>query len=609
MITFFVSPWKHITEPRLGVYKQENEYFILQVETDEVVLDSLNNKKSHKKFAIGRKIGLYVIIGIVAITAVSVWLVTGDKTSRNQSTSVVPQVEESKQISIDRFQTQFCGTDSIPNSGRYVSEIRLPGNCEMPLGIVVDTNEGKVWYLSTKNGSLGSYDLRQQIFEKERSVPTWPSRENPIGSSQVWTMKVDKYGNIWFTDEKQNSLWKYDPLSDTFETYNIPARSESFGSIYPVSIDFDANGNLYFVGIRSPSLWFGNTSEMSNNTSLGITEIPLPLDGFEGIDRDLISTGSIATDNDDNSVWITLLAFGYKGQIIRYDTTERAFYNYDLPRGLSSPVGIALEDSGNLWVTDHGTSMFFNFLRKNSNITEFVTSKPSERIFGGAEGFTSQAYTLPYWIHRSHDGSLWFNEHTGNKIAHFLPNNNSLIEYWIPSQNILFSQCDPQGVNICGIANALQLSVGSPYLNTTGGNTSLSEAPNNDEIWFTEWSENKIGRVESNRGLPYSVHTSPQEITIRKGDTASIDVFITPSSSASADRVNMTASTTFTPTGDFGNSTWSFSEDSLSLGNKTETVKFAVSPSTDLASGRYILMLGAQDSNITYLKAIAITIV
>jgi hypothetical protein len=34
-----------------------------------------------------------------------------------------------------------------------------------------------------------------------------------------------------------------------------------------------------------------------------------------------------------------------------------------------------------------------------------------------------------------------------------------------------------------------------------------------------------------------------------------------------------------------------------------------VSPSTDLASGRYILMLGAQDSNVTYLKAIAITIV
>lgn len=569
----------------------------------------MNNKKTRRKFAVNKKIAIYAIIGVIAISAVSVWLVSEDNTSQNQSTSIVPQVEESKQVSIDKFQSQFCGTDSIPNSNGYISEILLPGSCEMPLGIVVDNSDGKVWYLSTKNGSLGSYDLRQQKFEKERSVPTWPSRENPTGSSQVWTMKIDKDGNIWFTDEKQNSLWKYDPSSDTFETYKIPARSESFGSIYPVSIDFDAIGNLYFVGIRSPSLWFGNTSEMSNNTSKGLTEIPLPLQGFEGIDRDLISTGSIVTDNNDSSVWITLLAFGYKGQIIRYDTTDRTFYTYDLPHTLSSPVGIALEDSGNLWVTDHGTSMFFNFLQENRNITEFVTSKPSERIFGGAEDFSSLAYTLPYWIHRSDDGSLWFNEHTGNKIAHFLPNNNSLIEYWIPSQNVLFSQCDPQDVKICGIANALQLSAGSPYLNTAKGNTSRSEASNNGEIWFTEWSENKIGKVESKRGLPFSVHTSPQEITMRKGDTASIDVYVTPSSSVSADSVNMTASTTFTPTGDFGNSTWSFSENSLSLENKTETVKFAVSPSNDLASGRYIIMLGAQDSNVTYLKAIAITIV
>jgi virginiamycin B lyase len=570
----------------------------------------LDKKKARNKYAPNRKIVIYAIIGVVAITAVSAWLVMVDKPTRDLSTSVVPQVEESKQISIDRFQTQFCGTASKPNSNGYISEIRLPSNCEMPLGIVVDTNEGKVWYLSTKNGSLGSYNLREQRFEKERKIPVWPSRENPTDSSQVWTMKVDQHGNIWFTDEKQNSLWKYEPSSDTFETYKIPARSESFGSIYPVSLDFDAIGNLYFVGIRSPTLWFGNTSEMSNNTSQGITEIPLPLQGFEGIDRDLISTGSIVTDNNDKSVWISLLAFGHKGQIIRYDTTEQTFNTYDLPRRLSSPVGIALEDSGNLWVTDHGTSIFFNFLLDNRNITEFVTSKPSERIFGGAEGFSSQAYTLPYWIHKSDDGSLWFNEHTGNKIAHFLPNNNSLIEYWIPSQNILFSQCDPQGVNMCGIANALQLSVGSPSLGATSGNISSSEALKNDEIWFTEWSENKIGRVDSDRNLPFSVQTSPQEITIRKGDTASIDVIITPSTSVSEDRVNMTASATFTPTGDLGNSTWSFSKDSFLLEqNKTEIVKFVLSPSTDLATGSYVLMLGAQDSNIAYLKAVAINIV
>jgi virginiamycin B lyase len=58
---------------------------------------------------------------------------------------------------------------------------------------------------------------------------------------------------------------------------------------------------------------------MSNNTYKGITEIPLPLQAFKGVDRDLISTGSIAVDNKDKAVWITLLAFGYKGQILKYN--------------------------------------------------------------------------------------------------------------------------------------------------------------------------------------------------------------------------------------------------------------------------------------------------
>jgi virginiamycin B lyase len=569
----------------------------------------LTDNKSRNRSP-NKKIAIYAIIGAITVTAVSALLITGDKPSENMSTSDIPQVEESKQQSIQRFQNQFCGITSQPNSNAYVTEIRLPGKCEMPLALVVDTNENKVWYLSTKNGSLGSYNYREQIFEKEHIIPQWPSRQNPIESSQVWTMKIDQNRNIWFTDEKQNSLWRYEPLSESFQIYKIPATSESFGSIYPVSLDFDSNGNIYLVGIRSPSLWFGNTTEMANNTSKGISEIPLPLQGFDGIDRDLISTGSIATDNKDNAVWITLLAFGHKGQIMRYDTANQTFDIFDLPHRLSSPVGIALEDSRILWVTDHGTSIFFNFLPNDRNVTEFVTSKPSDRIFGGTGSFSSQAYTLPYWIHKADDGTLWFNEHTGNKIAHFLPSNNTLIEYWIPSQNKLYSPCDPQSVNVCGIANALQLSVGSRNVSDVSMNISRAEGSRSDEVWFTEWSENKIGRIDSSQNLPFSVHASPQEITIKKGDIASIDVLITPSPSPSPDRVNMTASSTFTPTGNFGNSSWSFSKESFFLEKgKTETVKFVTNPSTDLAAGRYILMLGAEDSKVTYLKAIPINII
>jgi hypothetical protein len=89
-------------------------------------------------------------------------------------------------------------------------------------------------------------------------------------------------------------------------------------------------------------------------------------------------------------------------------------------------------------------------------------------------------YTLPYWIKKASDESLWFNEQEGNKIARFDPVNMKLIEYWIPTQNRIWGNCPSivksssnDYINVdynsqieqkelqypCGIANVLQFSM------------------------------------------------------------------------------------------------------------------------------------------------------
>jgi virginiamycin B lyase len=182
----------------------------------------------------------------------------------------------------------------------------------MPLGILVDGQTGKVWYLSTKHGTLGSYNLIAHKFDRELTIPIWNVRNNPTDNSQVWSVKADKRGNIWFTDEKQNAIWKYDKSLRGFEMYKVPEESKAFGTTYPISIDFDSKGNVYFVGIRSPTLWLGNVTEMKNGTSNGISKIPIPTIGFKGVDPDLVSTGSSIVDNKRNVVWISMLSFPTK---------------------------------------------------------------------------------------------------------------------------------------------------------------------------------------------------------------------------------------------------------------------------------------------------------
>jgi len=67
----------------------------------------------------------------------------------------------------------------------------------------------------------------------------------------------------------------------------------------------------------------------------------------------------------------------------------------------------------------------------------------------------------------------------------------------------------------------------------------------------------------------------------------------------------MIASSTFTNTGNFGNSSFSFSQDSFSMGpGKTKNVTFLLTPSPDLENREYALMIGAENNEMSYLNSI-----
>jgi virginiamycin B lyase len=85
----------------------------------------------------------------------------------------------------------------------------------------------------------------------------------------------------------------------------------------------------------------------------------------------------------------------------------------------------------------HATDTFFMVNATNGRITAYATSRASPLIYGvnDTNSVPEEAYTLPYWIEKGSDGSIWFNEHEGNKIARFEPSNGTLYEYWIPTQD------------------------------------------------------------------------------------------------------------------------------------------------------------------------------
>ncbi len=568
--------------------------------------------------------------------------------------------------SFNKFQHEFCGLNAQANSNTYVTEYVLPQTCEMPLGVAFDDDAKKVWYVSTKNGVLGRYNIKENRFDQEHIIPEWSSRKDSHSFSQVWDMKVNRNtGDVWFTDEKGNAIWRFLKSSQKFEIYRIPGSSQYFGTTYPISIEFahydsnnsnsnrDNNNFLFFVGTYSESLWYANIAKLRNGTSEGISQVILPIASkFKGIDPIYITTGSLAYDSKRNDIWISVMAYSKRGYLLRYNLDTRTFDKFELPKELSSPLGMTVDQhSGDLWITNAGTSTFYklkshslsndNNNASNSNIVKFVTSMASLRIFSNINGLSDfnnsnygntiskHAYTLPYWIKKS-GGSLWFNEWEGNKIARFDPSHKMLIEYWIPSQNRLWGTCsslndtttsishnENNSRQKCGIANVLQFS-------TENGNN--NDNNNKDkQIWFTEWSENKIGKIDvSGRHLPFLVGVShpdsdSKELTIKRGESEKISVRVIPSGSHTSfnpkNKVNnhvihMIASGTFTPTGDLGNSTAYFNKNSFTMDNSKNAKKITLifTPSANLKPGKYMLMVGAENNDVSVLKAVQIDI-
>ena len=127
--------------------------------------------------------GLTVIILFLLLLSPSIAFIHGDKNQHQQIAMALQEGREEEDDDDDdneaheTFQKEFCGVDAKPNSNEYITEYVLPQTCEMPLGIAADEDDddeddndvddndnnndhtNKVWYVSTKKGLLGSYNI------------------------------------------------------------------------------------------------------------------------------------------------------------------------------------------------------------------------------------------------------------------------------------------------------------------------------------------------------------------------------------------------------------------------------------------------------------------
>lgn len=299
----------------------------------------------------------------------------------------------------------LCGTP-FSSSTHYMEEHYIPLTCSQPVGITVDSNN-KIWFVATWSGYLVVFDPDLRQFVDFIEIPNWKTK-GTFGS-MVWGMEFDTEGNLWFTDQVNDAIWRYFVAEKKFEMYKVPA----IGS-YPQGITFDSQGKVWFSEIFGKRIGALDPDKVVDNTTHGIIEYPFDEIEYETLGPVLISK------NYNDTIWFTAVTYPEGGNIVSFNTTNEKFTVYNLPDGSSAvPIGIAEDNAGILWINDHATNLFFKFDPKTSQITKYSTSLPTSR---------NDTNTLPSW-NIAKDDKIWFNEHEGNAMAYFDTTNSTLVEY------------------------------------------------------------------------------------------------------------------------------------------------------------------------------------
>ncbi|MDH3794576.1 MAG: lyase, partial [Nitrosopumilus sp.] len=323
---------------------------------------------------------------------------------------------------------QFCGSSNA-KSTNYVKEFSIPTLCTNPLAVVTDYS-GDVWFTQTNTGKLAKFDPITETFT-EYDNPLWPSG----GRSMMWGLDYAPDGNIWYTDESYDSIWKFSTLDEKYERLAYPSEGNSL----PQKLRIDGS-QIIINDFTGNKLTFLDPNQSGDDVNY--LSIPSPVD--ESV------TADFAIDADDN-IWYTNWLFQQGGILVKFNqngyldsvaNSGEKFLPlldfieiYPLPLELLTPNGAVVGNDGTVWLADTTSSSFFNFDPLTEQFIQYVTADPLLSTYGNQTGIVKTPISRPYWVESDDQGRIVFNEQTANNISVMDPKSQSLVEYHVPSKN------------------------------------------------------------------------------------------------------------------------------------------------------------------------------
>ena len=520
-----------------------------------------------------------VVAGLMLVSGITIAI--PGKTAEDNNLEVFVAGEDGY---TDEERPQFCGTNDKPKSTDFVTEYKIPTACTQPLAITTDPN-GMVWFAETNTGNIAKFDPITETFT-EYTNSRWAEAENELKQklrSMMWGMDYSPDGAIWYTDGLTDSIWRFSIADQTYNTINFPIIEDEESLPQKLLIE---GSDVIVNDFSGGKLTFFGYSQLGELT---YAAIPSPIDGF---------TSDFAIDSENN-VWYTNWHPTGSGILIKFDRpawesqlsispeTDSLLLQdfvqfFQFPSGMTTPNGVEVGPNQTIWIVDTTSSYFFSFDPATEEFTKYVTSVPTIDSYGNASGVIKSPTSRPYWIEH-YDGNLVMNEQTANRIGVFNPSTETLVEYTVPSRNPNWSDCE--GIEYCGVAQVFDFAI------------------DGKKIWFTEWVENNIGVVDTSIPLPFSIDIDTQSITLEKGQTANVTLYVTSTASNLTDSITVNSSTTSL----FSDIVVTSESMELYLDDGSKTIPIQITAGEDALSATHKVLLGVYNNDIAISQFITVT--
>ena len=309
---------------------------------------------------------------------------------------------------------------STPN---VITEYPIPTSNSGPEAVISAPNQ-VFWFTEYKAGRIG------ELFGQNGTIHDFKVNSTGVNPD---SLAMDNQGRIWFSDPGQGAIWMFNPNNLVFRRFNTTSANS-----FPLSVFIDQSNNTWFTEATTDKIGeilYPSYSLMEYSVTAGSGPV------------------EIAHQTGTSLLWITET---YSGKIAEFNMTNHSLVREYTPNPIPvSPLGIVLDQSGGIWIAEHGGSSVDEFFPSSSTLQKHQTSPPTG-------GFT---YTAPATVAVDVKGRIWFVEHLADRVGRLDPASNSLDEF--------------NGV-------------------PDGSYSVLNTLDSSGNFWFTQYSANEIGMIPSN---------------------------------------------------------------------------------------------------------------